>query len=122
MPSIIIKNIDDLSQNDVIFCPLKYLCIQYCVLYPFGEWIFLVFIRSATNKVYGCVVDMQDHIVKKDGGKFNMDEFREHPDRYASNFSRKVSYMRRHSNWYHQSISAWLVQVYSYHICEYMRT
>lgn len=43
------------------------------------------------NKVYGCVVDMEDHLVRKDGGKFDFQEFQEHSERYASNFSRKVS-------------------------------
>ena len=52
----------------------------------------LFFFSKATNKVYGCVVDMADHLVRKDGGKFDFQEFQAHPEKYASNFSRKVSH------------------------------
>ncbi|KAF6041134.1 AASS [Bugula neritina] len=47
--------------------------------------------RGATNKVYGCVVDMEDHLVRKNGGPFNFQEFQAHPERYASNFSRLIA-------------------------------
>ena len=43
------------------------------------------------RKVYGCVVSRDDHYVRIEGGKFNAAEFEEHPERYASTFSHKVS-------------------------------
>ena len=45
---------------------------------------------SGTKKVYGCVVDREDHLVRKEGGEFNADEFVAHPERYASVFARQV--------------------------------
>jgi len=50
-----------------------------------------IIIFAAMNKVYGCVVDMEDHLVRKEGGKFSFVEFQAHPERYASTFSRKVT-------------------------------
>ncbi|XP_067935063.1 alpha-aminoadipic semialdehyde synthase, mitochondrial-like isoform X2 [Watersipora subatra] len=47
--------------------------------------------RGGTNKVYGCVVDMKDHLVRKDGGSFDPVEFQKYPEKYASNFSRKIA-------------------------------
>ena len=41
--------------------------------------------------MYGCVVDMKDHLVRKDGGSFDMQDFQKHPEQYASIFSRKVT-------------------------------
>lgn len=43
-----------------------------------------------STKLYACVVSREDHYVRKDGAKFDADEFDAHPDRYASNFSHKV--------------------------------
>ena len=45
---------------------------------------------SATNKVYGCVVEMHDNLVRKSDGGFDVDEYLAHPDRYATIFPRKV--------------------------------
>lgn len=58
----------------------------------------------ANNKVYGCVVDMEDHLVRKDGGPFNFEEFKEHPHKYASNFSRQVSTIVSHCPYVHRLV------------------
>ncbi|KAK2187791.1 hypothetical protein NP493_154g03016 [Ridgeia piscesae] len=47
--------------------------------------------HGATNKVYACVVDMQDHLVRKSDGGFDPNEYFEFPDRYASTFSVKYA-------------------------------
>ncbi|XP_076468857.1 alpha-aminoadipic semialdehyde synthase, mitochondrial-like isoform X2 [Babylonia areolata] len=47
--------------------------------------------RGATNKIYACVVSREDHYVRKEGGKFDAEEFEAHPDRYASMFSHKIA-------------------------------
>ncbi|XP_013412540.1 alpha-aminoadipic semialdehyde synthase, mitochondrial isoform X2 [Lingula anatina] len=47
--------------------------------------------HGATNKVYGCEVNMWDHLVRKEGGKFDMEEFLKHPERYGSNFAKKIA-------------------------------
>ena len=44
----------------------------------------------ATNKLYGCVVDMPDNLVRKSDGGFDVNEYFSHPELYASNFARKV--------------------------------
>ena len=46
--------------------------------------------NTATNKVYACVVDMEDNLVRKKDGGFDRDEYLQHPERYASTFSVKV--------------------------------
>lgn len=43
-----------------------------------------------TNKLYVCVARRDDHYVRKEGGKFDAEEFEKHPYRYASTFSQKV--------------------------------
>lgn len=47
--------------------------------------------QGATNKLYSCVVSRENHYVRKDGGKFNAEEFENHPERYASQFSHKIA-------------------------------
>lgn len=47
--------------------------------------------HGATNKVYACVVDMEDNLVRKKDGGFDRDEYLQHPERYASTFSVKVA-------------------------------
>ncbi|XP_050414033.1 alpha-aminoadipic semialdehyde synthase, mitochondrial isoform X3 [Patella vulgata] len=47
--------------------------------------------QGSTSKVYVCVVSRDDHYIRKDGGKFNADEFEEHPELYASAFSHKIA-------------------------------
>ena len=44
----------------------------------------------ASNKVYACEVSRGDHLVKKEGGGYDKDEYQEFPERYASMFSIKV--------------------------------
>jgi len=43
-----------------------------------------------TNVVYGCVIDMEDNLMNISTGGFDRDEYIEHPERYASTFSKKV--------------------------------
>jgi len=45
---------------------------------------------TATNRVYACVVDMEDNLIKKKDGGFDRAEYLAHPERYASAFSVKV--------------------------------
>ena len=47
-------------------------------------------VLPALDKVYACVVDMEDNLVRKSDGGFDTAEYFEHPERYASTFSVKV--------------------------------
>ncbi|ELT95650.1 hypothetical protein CAPTEDRAFT_173154 [Capitella teleta] len=47
--------------------------------------------HGATNKVYGCVVDMEDNLIRKSDGGFDAQEYFAHPERYASAFSQKFA-------------------------------
>ncbi|XP_022297624.2 alpha-aminoadipic semialdehyde synthase, mitochondrial-like isoform X2 [Crassostrea virginica] len=47
--------------------------------------------QGVTNKLYVCVARRDDHYVRKDGGKFDAEEFENHPERYASTFSHKIA-------------------------------
>lgn len=55
------------------------------------EYLPKVVKQGATNKIYACVVSREDHYVRKEGGKFNAEEFENHPERYASQFSHKIA-------------------------------
>ncbi|RWS12979.1 Alpha-aminoadipic semialdehyde synthase-like protein [Dinothrombium tinctorium] len=46
---------------------------------------------GSTNKVYASVVSRDDHLFRKDGGRFDMEEFEQHPDRYYSNFATAIA-------------------------------
>lgn len=50
-----------------------------------------VSMQGSTSKLYACVVSRDDHYKRKDGGKFNPDEFEKHPYRYASTFSHEIA-------------------------------
>ncbi|KAJ3128077.1 hypothetical protein HK100_009383, partial [Physocladia obscura] len=43
------------------------------------------------KKVYGCKVNMEDYIVKKDGGSFNRQEYLDKPELYESVFHEKIA-------------------------------
>ncbi|KAL4226643.1 hypothetical protein ACF0H5_014624 [Mactra antiquata] len=47
--------------------------------------------KGSMKKVYGCVVSRDDHYVRLKGGKFDAEEFEQHPERYASTFSHKIA-------------------------------
>ncbi|XP_056000894.1 alpha-aminoadipic semialdehyde synthase, mitochondrial-like isoform X3 [Ostrea edulis] len=47
--------------------------------------------QGVTNKLYVCVARRDDHYVRKEGGKFDAEEFELHPYRYASTFSQKIA-------------------------------
>ncbi|XP_061178911.1 alpha-aminoadipic semialdehyde synthase, mitochondrial-like isoform X2 [Saccostrea echinata] len=47
--------------------------------------------QGATNKLYVCVARRDDHYIRKEGGKFDAEEFEQHPYRYASTFSHKIA-------------------------------
>ncbi|KAI9220705.1 Saccharopine dehydrogenase-domain-containing protein [Blastocladiella britannica] len=43
------------------------------------------------RKVYGVVVDVQDHVVRTDGGQFAFDHYVKHPEVYKSEFATKIA-------------------------------
>lgn len=43
------------------------------------------------NKVYGCVVSRSDHMIRKEGGIFDKEEFEAHPERYVSRFASEIA-------------------------------
>ncbi|KAJ3144448.1 hypothetical protein HDU89_008226 [Geranomyces variabilis] len=43
------------------------------------------------HKVYGCQVKPSDYLVRKDGWKYDMDDYRKHPDQYMSIFHEKIA-------------------------------
>lgn len=43
------------------------------------------------SKLYGCEVSRCDHLERRDGGKFDAQEYDEHPERYISTFSKKIA-------------------------------
>ena len=47
--------------------------------------------HGATNKIYACEVGRKDHLVRIKGGPYDATEYDEHPDRYISVFSKKVT-------------------------------
>ncbi|XP_076056603.1 lysine ketoglutarate reductase/saccharopine dehydrogenase isoform X2 [Oratosquilla oratoria] len=47
--------------------------------------------HGSTNKCYVCEVSRQDHLVRKDGSKYDAAEYEEHPERYVSVFAHKIA-------------------------------
>uniref|UniRef100_A0A7E4ULH5 Saccharopine dehydrogenase n=1 Tax=Panagrellus redivivus TaxID=6233 RepID=A0A7E4ULH5_PANRE len=47
--------------------------------------------KGQLNKVYGCVVGRQDHMIRKAGGKYDQEEFQAHPERYVSKFASEIA-------------------------------
>lgn len=47
--------------------------------------------HGSLNKMYACEVSRQDHLVRKDGGKYDAVEYEEHPERYISVFAHKIA-------------------------------
>lgn len=43
------------------------------------------------NKIYGCVVSRSDYLVRKEGGKFDREEYQSHPERYVSTFASEIA-------------------------------
>ncbi|KAI6206438.1 Alanine dehydrogenase PNT and Saccharopine dehydrogenase domain containing protein [Aphelenchoides besseyi] len=43
------------------------------------------------NKVYGCVVSRSDHLIRKEGGTFDKQEYDKHPERYVSKFASEIA-------------------------------
>ena len=50
-----------------------------------------VALHGDTNKLYACEIRRSDQFERRNGGGYNEQEFQEHPERYISNFSRKVA-------------------------------
>ncbi|XP_021342744.1 alpha-aminoadipic semialdehyde synthase, mitochondrial-like isoform X2 [Mizuhopecten yessoensis] len=47
--------------------------------------------HGSTSKLYACVVSRDSHFVRKDGGKFNAEEFELDPSKFLSVFSHKIA-------------------------------
>ena len=45
---------------------------------------------SDTCRLYGTVVDMEHHLVRKDGGAFDFSDYITNPHEYQSTFAEKV--------------------------------
>jgi hypothetical protein len=59
-------------------------------------YVLCVFFSSkAINKVYGCVIQRKDHIINKETGQYDEEEFLKRPDKYTSTFKTKVSYLHK---------------------------
>lgn len=43
-----------------------------------------------TTKVYGCEVRRRHHLERKEGGGYDVAEYKEDPSKYISTFSKKV--------------------------------
>uniref|UniRef100_A0A914Z7W2 Saccharopine dehydrogenase (NAD(+), L-glutamate-forming) n=1 Tax=Panagrolaimus superbus TaxID=310955 RepID=A0A914Z7W2_9BILA len=47
--------------------------------------------KGQLNKIYGCVVTRQDHMIRKAGGRYDKEEFTKHPERYVSKFASEIA-------------------------------
>lgn len=44
-----------------------------------------------TRKVYATVVGRRDHLVRKDGGAYDLEDYKLHPEEYVSIFADEVT-------------------------------
>lgn len=49
-------------------------------------------IISASTKFYACVVTRKDYLERIDGGGYDQEEYEQYPQKYKSNFNKKVRY------------------------------
>ncbi|XP_061381480.1 alpha-aminoadipic semialdehyde synthase, mitochondrial [Danaus plexippus] len=47
--------------------------------------------HGSPNKIYGCEVRRRHHLVRKNGGGYDHEEYEEHPERYISVFAQKIA-------------------------------
>ncbi|XP_041988048.1 alpha-aminoadipic semialdehyde synthase, mitochondrial [Aricia agestis] len=47
--------------------------------------------HGSPNKIYGCEVRRRHHLVRKNGGGYDAQEYEEHPERYISTFAQKIA-------------------------------
>ncbi|CAL4103454.1 unnamed protein product, partial [Meganyctiphanes norvegica] len=47
--------------------------------------------HGTMNKLYACEVSRQDHLVRRDGQKYDAVEYEEHPERYVSTFAHRIA-------------------------------
>ncbi|CAF0842961.1 unnamed protein product [Rotaria sordida] len=47
--------------------------------------------HGATNKIYGCVILREDHLVNKQTGQYDEEEYVKYPERYTSAFNTKIA-------------------------------
>ncbi|XP_072939174.1 alpha-aminoadipic semialdehyde synthase, mitochondrial [Epargyreus clarus] len=47
--------------------------------------------HGSPNKIYGCEVRRRHHLVRKNGGGYDHEEYEEHPERYISTFAQKIA-------------------------------
>jgi hypothetical protein len=59
--------------------------------YYFIQQILYLFYK-AINKIYGSVVHRKDHLINKETGRYDEQEFLKYPDKYTSTFKTHVSY------------------------------
>ena len=64
--------------------------IQY--IYVGTVYLCIVFV-SARNKLYICIVEREDHLVRKDGSQFTVEDYNKHPQCYNSVFDTKVCFI-----------------------------
>lgn len=57
---------------------------------PFNVPVF----HPAVNKVYGCVIQRKDHLINKETGVYDEQEYTAHPNRYTSTFKTQVRSVR----------------------------
>uniref|UniRef100_A0AC35U4V7 Saccharopine dehydrogenase n=1 Tax=Rhabditophanes sp. KR3021 TaxID=114890 RepID=A0AC35U4V7_9BILA len=51
----------------------------------------LVAKKGQRNKVYGCVVGRSDHMIRKDGKPFELEDFEKNPKKYVSKFASEIA-------------------------------
>jgi len=86
----------ELMKRRTLHCSLKALGlpVKLCVIFfvPFynpSNALFLLLFSDA-SQIYGCVVDMHNHLRRKTDGGFDMQEYFDHPDLYESVFAKEV--------------------------------
>ncbi|XP_071960178.1 alpha-aminoadipic semialdehyde synthase, mitochondrial-like isoform X2 [Antedon mediterranea] len=75
-------NVSQGAQEIISELPLEY--VRPCDLKDVAE-------NGDHRKAYATVVRRKDHLVHKDGGKFNLEEYTNHPERFRSVFSERIA-------------------------------
>ena len=49
------------------------------------------FFYTDTRKTYATVINRRDHLVRKDGGEYELEDYKKHPEQYTSIFADQVN-------------------------------
>ena len=68
------------------FSPKPFWIYEYLTTFSY-----MIFFFKDTRKTYATVINRRDHLVRKDGGGYELEDYKKHPEQYTSIFADQVN-------------------------------